>query len=105
MKLSRFSDIRLVKQKKVSASACSGPWSRREPLYFLHVATFHADTPSLTFPLAVGVRSKGVVDRPDDLIHALDVRYPRVQFGVDKENPFHHLPVRFTSTGHHLVFI
>lgn len=59
----------------------------------------------LTFPLAVRVCRKGVVNRPHNLIHALHVGDPGVEFGVDEEDPLDHLPVRLTPTRQHLVFI
>lgn len=58
-----------------------------------------------TFPLAVGVRGKSVVDWPNDLIHALDISDPRVEFGIDEEDPLHHLPVCLAPIGQHLILV
>lgn len=58
-----------------------------------------------TFPLAVRVRGKRVVNRPDDLVHALHVGDPGVEFGVDEEDTLHHLPVCLGPIGQHLVLI
>lgn len=59
----------------------------------------------LTFPLAIGVCGKVVVNWSNNLIHALYVGYPRVEFGIDKEDPLHHLPMCFTPTWQHLIFV
>lgn len=58
-----------------------------------------------TFPHAVRVCGKGVVNWPNNLIHSLHVGDPGVEFGVDEEDPLHHLPVCFTPTGQHLIFV
>lgn len=57
----------------------------------------------LTFPLTVRVCSKGVVKRPHDFIHALDIGYARVQLGIDEQDPLHHLPVSFAAVGQNFV--
>lgn len=47
----------------------------------------------LTSEVYVWVIGKGVIYRTDDFIHALNVGLAWVEFGVDKQDSFHHLPV------------
>lgn len=61
--------------------------------------------PFYTFPLAVGVSGKGIVEGPHDFIHALHVSNARVELGVDEQDPLHHLPVGLAAVGQHLVLI
>lgn len=106
MKLSLFSDMRLVKQKNVSASACSRRQRRKNGLRVCSASRqFKKSAPTPTFPLTVWVRGKRVVNGSYDLVHALHVGYARVEFGVDEQDALHHLPVRLPPTGQHLVFI
>lgn len=58
-----------------------------------------------TFPLAVGVSGKGIVEGSHDLIHALHVSDARVELGIDEQDALHHLPVGLTAAGQHLVLI
>lgn len=58
-----------------------------------------------TFPLAVGVCGKGVIYWSNNLIHALYIGNPRVEFGIDEKDPLHNLPVCFTPTGQHLILV
>lgn len=58
-----------------------------------------------TFPLRVWVGSEGVVNRPDDLVHALYVGDARVQLGVDEQDSLHHLPVRLAAVRQNLVLV
>ena len=44
-------------------------------------------------PLPAGVGGEHVVDGAHDLVHALHVALPRVQLGVEEQDPFHHFPV------------
>lgn len=107
MKLSRFSDIRLVKQKKVSASACSAgrtTAASAEPLRVSSRTSMRSGS-FRTFPLAAGVGGEGVVDGAHDLVHALDVGDPRVELGVDEEDPLHHLPVSLAAVRENLVLV
>lgn len=66
-------------------------------------ATAEQSKGSLTFPFAVRVCSKGVVKRPHDFIHALDIGYPGVQLGIDEQDPLHHFPVSFAAIGQNFV--
>lgn len=58
---------------------------------------------SLTFPFTVRICSKGVVKRPHDFIHPLNIRYPRVQLGIDEQDSLHHFPVSFTAIRQNFV--
>lgn len=79
--------------------ACLGPFSR-EPA----MGTWAAKGQS-TFPFTVGIRGKGVVEGPHDLVHALHVGNARVELGIDEQDALHHLPVGLTAIGQHLVLI
>lgn len=58
-----------------------------------------------TFPLAVGVSGKGIVEGPHDLIHALHVSDARVELGIDEQDTLHHLPMGLAAVGQHLILI
>lgn len=58
---------------------------------------------SLTFPLTVRICSKGVVKRPHDFIHPLNVRYAGVQLGIDEQDSLYHFPVSFTAIRQNFV--
>lgn len=58
---------------------------------------------SLTFPFTVRICGKGVVKRPHDFIHPLNIGYPRVQLGIDEQDSLHHFPVSFTAVGQNFV--
>lgn len=58
-----------------------------------------------TFPLAIGVSGKSVVEGAHDLIHALHISDARVELGIDEQDPFHHLPVGFTAIGQNLILV
>lgn len=60
---------------------------------------------SFTFPVCVGVGGEGVVNGPDDLVHALHVGDARVQLGVDEQDSLHHLPVRLAAVRQNLVLV
>lgn len=59
----------------------------------------------LTFPLAVGVGGKGIIEGPHDLIHALYISNARVELGIDEQDALHHLPVGLAAIGQHLILI
>ena len=107
MKLSRISDIRLVKQKNVSASACSvkkkrkrkgrkGQTSERSPSQGENHCRFRIGG-HRTSPIAAGVGGEQIINGPDDLVHALDVTLAGIQLGVNEQNPLDYLPVRLLT--------
>lgn len=108
MKKSRISPIRLVKQKKVSASACSETGESRQSrlslfFFFLFFCYFH--TVSRTSPCLIRVAGEGVIYRPNYLIHTLHVTLAGIQFGVQEEYSLQDLPMRLTTFGQRRVIL
>lgn len=58
-----------------------------------------------TFPLAVRVSGKRIVEGPHDFIHALHISDARVELGIDEQDPLHHLPVGFAAIGQNLILV
>lgn len=94
-----MSDIRLVKQKKQSASANSKKYLELES---------DEDLVSLsrfTSPFRSGIRGKGVINRSDDLVHPLNVALTRIQFGVEEEDSLNDLPMSLFALVQRLVVV
>lgn len=47
----------------------------------------------LTSESNVWIIGKSVIDWPNNLIHALHIGLARIELGIDKQDPLHHLPV------------
>lgn len=102
MKKSFISPISAVKQKNESASACSRRRRRRRRSSIIPwKSSRFAGQP--TSVLEIRVRSHDVINRSNDLVHALHVIDSRIEFRVEEENPFDHLPVCLPAIFHGVV--
>lgn len=79
-KLSRISAIRLLKQKNASASECSASDTCH--------SLVSGSRQRLTSPLSCCVSGKQIIDRSDNLVHALHVADAGIEFAPNKQYSF-----------------